>query len=181
MNPLSHNFGEKHLKTAFFHAYSPLKSRINYFFRRAVQLKRCALSVIHNHAKIGKILIFGEKASKVRKIVSGYLVPCSLGLRFFQKNFLAETMHHIVLYNQAKNWKEPYSRFGEKAMIVKKNFGHLILCNPGLRFFQKNLQLKQCALLSYTIMKKIGKIFGAALEKRPKNKNNNIFWSFYPL
>ena len=44
-----------------------------------------------------------------------------MGISLYQKNHLDQTMHPIVLYNHAKNWKDPKSSFGEKAKTVKNN------------------------------------------------------------
>ena len=75
-------------------------------------------------------------------------------------------MGPIVLYIHAKNWEDPWNRFGVKSKEVKKHlFGHLIPYNPGLRIFsEKIILLKQRALLFSTIMQIIGMILKAVLK-----------------
>ena len=47
-------------------------------------------------------------------------------------------MGRIILYTHAKNWEDPYGRFGVKCKEVKKHlFGHLSPYNPVLRIFSE--------------------------------------------
>ena len=63
---------------------------------------------------------------------NGHSIPNNPGLKFFQKSILAKTMSLIVIYNNAKIWKDPLGYFGEKAKNPKN--GHIIIYNPGQIF-----------------------------------------------
>ena len=86
-------------------------------FRDTSNLKQCILLSSTIKQEIGKILgpVSENRPKKVKNTFFGHLYPYNPGLRFFQKNHVAQTIHPVFLYNHAKNCEDPWSRFEEKA------------------------------------------------------------------
>ena len=89
-------------------------------------------------------------------------MPYNPELRIFQNNHLAQTMRPSVLYNHAKNWKDPQGRFGEKNKKDKKLFFRPL--NPLLEKPSGSNNVPYCPLQSCKIMK----ILKAVLHKKAK-------------